>query len=568
MSGSLRSRLLHEFVWLLICSTSVFSQAVPTATLRGTVLDDSTSAVLENVDVFLSQTTFGSSTDKHGQFEIRNVPLRSHELVASRVGYQMHSIRITVDQSHPEPLKIALRQKSIEITEMAVTATEPKEWKAELQKFNKWFFGDSELANEAKLLNPEVLDFTGNANPDFEATARMPLEIDNLALGYHLQFMLSRFVVSKTSPGSGGPFNSRQYLNCVGKQRFIELTPISVEESARWQANRMQAYRGSFRHFLVSLLRCELAKEGFIIGLIPQQTSNRWGTGFVESITEREILSDGAAPYEKILHFTGTLLVKYVGKPIEAKTQSLNAALPAMDVSSVSLNYESVRITSQGVIRDWAPTRLYGYWAASRIADALPLDYQPKVLMSSNNNTNSAAAAPAPTYIVPLAVGNQWTTRTSLRDGLGKLISSSIQTSRILRDTTLDGERWFVEEFSASDESPSTTFLCTNRPDGFYKFRSGAPLLSVKYPASVGDSFHGIGGDAKVLSTNEKVTVPKGTFVCYHYSVSLRGPAMGRVTMCYSPGVGLVSTEAVTLGPNNVSTAFTHTVELVDYVIH
>ena len=568
MSVSLRSRLLHEFVWLLICATSAFSQAVPTATLRGTVVDDSTSAVLENVDVFLSQTTFGSATNKHGQFEIRNVPLGSYELVASRVGYQMRSMRITIDQSNPEPLKIALRQKSIEMTEMAVTATEAKDWKIQLQKVEKLFFGNSQIAHEAKLLNPEMLDFTGNANPDFEATARIPIEIENLALGYHLQFMLTRFVVNKSNPGLGGIFSGQQYLNCVGKERFIELTPTSAEQGARWNTNRMLAWKGSFRHFLVSLFRGELAKEGYIIWLLPEQSGSFRSPGSVESIGENDIISESTVPYEKTLHFAGTLVVKYVGRPVSAKKYLLDAAVPALDVSSVRLNYESVSVTSQGVIRDWAPTRLYGYWAASRIADALPLDYQPKVLMSSNNDTNSAAAAPAPTYIVPLAVGNQWTTRTSLRDGLGKLISSSIQTSRILRDTTLDGERWFVEEFSASDESPSRTVLCTNRPDGFYKFRSGAPLLSVKYPASVGDSFHGFGGDAKVLSTNEKVTVPKGTFVCYQYSVSLRGPAMGRVTMCYSPGVGFVSTEAVTLGASNVSTEYTYTVELLDYIIH
>jgi hypothetical protein len=568
MRDTLQSFLFLGFAWLLFCTTTAFSQAMPTATLKGTVVDDSTSAVLENVDVFLSQTTFGSATDKHGRFEIKNVPFGSYEIIVSRVGYQMRSTRVVVSQSSPEELKVSLRPKLIAMNEVAVTAADPGEWKAQLEKFKKLFFGESELASEAQLLNPEILDFTGNANPDFEATARMPLEIDNLALGYHLQFILTRFVVSKTSPGSGGLSNSQQYLNCVGKERFIELTPTSVEEGARWNANRMQAYKGSFRHFLVSLFRSELSREGFIMGLIPPQSSNRRSTGFVESINEKDVLSDGEAPYEKILHFTGTLVVKYVGEPVSAQKHLLDAAIPAVDVSSVRLNYESVRITSQGAIRDWAPTRLYGYWAASRIADALPLDYQPKVPTSSNNDTNSAAAATAPTYIVPLAIGNQWTMRTSLRDGQGKLISSSIQTSQILSDSTIDGERWFVMHTPASGDNPSRTSLGTNRPDGFYVLKSGVPLLNVKYPAHVGDNYHGFGGDAKVLSTNEKISVPKGTFICYQYSVILRGPAMGRATICYCPGVGLVSVEGVTLGANNVSTANTSTVELVDYTIH
>jgi hypothetical protein len=568
MPETLRSYLCHELVWLLVCATTVFSQAVPTAILRGTVVDDSTSMVLENADVFISQTTLGSATDKHGRFEIRNVPLGSYELVASRVGYQMRSMRVVVGQSNPEQLVVALRPKSIEMNEVAVTATEAREWKIQLEKFKKLFFGESEIASEAKLLNPEILDFTGNANPDFEATARMPLEIDNLALGYHLQFMLTRFVVNKTNPGSGEVFNNQQYLNCVGKEKFIELTPTSIEDGARWNANRMLAYRGSFRHFLVSLFRCELAREGFMIWLLPQQTSSFWNPGSVESIVENDILSEGTVPYEKTLHFTGTLVVKYVGKPVSAQKHLLDAAIPAVDVSRVRLNYESVRITSQGVIEDWAPTRLYGYWAASRIADALPLDYKPDELASSKKDINPATPPTTSTQIIPLAVGNQWTTRTSLRNGEGKLISSSIQTSQIISDTTIDGERWFVMHTPASGDNPSRTSLGTNRPDGFYTLRSGVPSLLVKYPVDVGDHFQGPNGETKVLSTNEKVSVPKGTFVCYQYSVILRGPAMARATTCYSPGVGMVSADAVTLGANNVSTAYTNTVELLDYILH
>lgn len=43
---------------------------------------------------------------------------------------------------------------------------------------------------------------------------------------------------------------------------------------------------------------------------------------------------------------------------------------------------------------------------------------------------------------------------------------------------------------------------------------------------------------------------------------------MGRATICYSPGVGLVSVEVVTLGANNVSAANSSTDELIDYILH
>lgn len=551
--------LFHCLIWLQAYATAAFPQAVPTATLRGTVTDDSTSSALENADVFISQTTFGSPTDRQGRFEIRNVPLGSYELIASRVGYHMRSIRVVVGQSNPEQLVVSLRPKAIELNEVAVTATEAKEWKGQLEKFKKLFFGESELASEAKLLNPEALDFTGDAKPGFEATARMPLEIDNRALGYHLQFILTRFVVNKTSPTADGIFNDQQYLNCVGKQRFTELTPLSAEERARWNANRMLAYKGSFRHFLVSLFRNELAREGFLMGLLPQQAAPSWNAGLAESISEDEILSGGAVPYEKVLHFKGTLLIKYVGKPVDVHTQLLDGSFPALDISKLRLNYESVRINSQGIIRDWAPTRLYGYWAASRVADALPLDYEPDVLTAPHKNNELPVPIVASASIVPLAVGNSWTIRISYWDLDGKLRTSRYETSRIVGDTIIDGERWFVMT------GDGWYNLCANMVDGFYKLSSGTKVLHVKYPARVGDSYHGPSGETRVVSLNASISVPKGSFVCCQYRVS--GPEGARLDLYYSPGVGLVSIEGATPYGNLGILRTTTTVELVDFVL-
>lgn len=551
--------LFHCFVWLLAYATAAYSQGVPTATLRGTVTDDSTSSALENADVFISQTTLGSPTDKQGRFEIRNVPLGSYELVASRVGYHMRSIRVVVGQSNPEHLVVPLRPKAIELNEVAVTATEAKEWKGQLEKFKKLFFGESALGSEAKLLNPEVLDFTGGANPGFEATARMPLEIDNRALGYHLQFILTRFVVNNTNPTADGIFNDQQYLNCVGKQRFTELTPLSAEERARWDANRMLAYKGSFRHFLVSLLKNELAREGFLIGLLPQQATHSWNAGLAESISEPEILSDGAVPYEKVLQFKGTLLIKYVGKPVDAHTQLLDGSFPALDISKLRLNYESVRINSQGIVRDWSPTRLYGYWAASRVADALPLDYEPDALTAPINNIELPAPTAASASIIPLAVGNSWTIRISYWDLDGKLRTSRYETSRIVGDTIIDGERWFVMS------GDGWYNLCANKVNGFYKLNSGTKVLHVKYPAKVGDSYHGPSGETKVVSLNANISVPKGSFVCYQYRVS--GPEGARLDLYYSPGVGLVSIDGATPYGTLGILRTTTTGELVDFVL-
>lgn len=216
------------------------------------------------------------------------------------------------------------------------------------------------------------------------------------------------------------------------------------------------------------------------------------------------LLSSDRYGFERRLSFSGVLQIVYEGAR-ETQVTQINLAQPFAIVYPDGLLADPMSITT------------WGYWATQRVADALPLDYEPDVLASSNKDINPTAPATAPTYIVPLAIGNQWTTRTSNYNAEGKLRSSSIRTSQIISDTTIDGERWFVAHTPASGDNPSSTSLGTNRPDGFYTLRSGVPMLSAKYPASVGDSYQGFGGDVKVVSTNEKISVPKGTFICYQY---------------------------------------------------
>jgi hypothetical protein len=544
MSGSLRSYFFHEFAWLLICTTTAFCQTVPSTTLRGTVLDDSTGSPLPLANVFISNSTIGAASDTWGSFILKGVPLGNQEIIASIVGYatQIKTLRLTDTTVYEVGFR--LKPRPVQMLGLEIVGRQPTEWKRNLQEFLKLFFGSTPNATHCALLNPEVLDFiVDDETGSFSASARQPLDIENKALGYRIQLFLDsleeRNFVHRSAPST---------FQCVGHARFTPLLPQDKDEENRWRENRKETYYGSLRHFFSSLVRGKCKEEGFKVYIA--------SSSYVRiKVDPDTLLSSDRHGFERRLPFNGVLQIVYEGA---RETQ----------VTQINLSQPFAIVYPDGLLADPMSITTRGYWATQRVADVLPLDYKPGEQSSSNDDTNSTARAITPTYIVPLAVGNQWTTRTSSRNAEGKLISSGIQTSRIISDTTVDGERWFVEEFSSSDNNSSRTRLCTNRSDGFYILRSGAPLLSVKYPVNVGDRYQGFGGDAKVVSTNEKISVPKGTFVCYQYTVSLRGPAMGRATMYYFPGVGLVSTEAVTFGANNVSTAYTYTVELLDYILH
>jgi hypothetical protein len=189
--------LAYTLTAMVFIAGVAISQTTPRVTISGRVVDDSTSVVLQNVDVFVAQTTLDCGTGRNGRFEIKNVPLGSYEIAASRVGYAMRSFRVTLTESGGKEFEIRLR-----LGEVVVSAAEPVEWKKQLERFTVLFLGKTRNAEQCKILNPEVLDFTESGRV-FSATARAALEIDNLALGYHFQFYLTRFNVEPANLTSG-----------------------------------------------------------------------------------------------------------------------------------------------------------------------------------------------------------------------------------------------------------------------------------------------------------------------------------------------------------------------------
>jgi len=556
MANKPRSYLINQLIFLAVCVTPVFSQAVPTATLTGTVVDDSTSIVLENANVFLSQTTLGSATDKQGQFEIRNVPPGSYELVVSRLGYQMRSMHVVVGPSNPEQLVVTLRPKLIEMNEVAIAATEPTDWKLQLEKFKKSFIGASEYAGEVKLLNPEVLDFESDEHGSFIASARAPLEIENQPLGYRIRFILVQFKVGRIDNSGRTP----EILQMRGFSQFTELKANGSEDLQTWKKNRDNAYAGSLRHFLSCVFRRKATAAGFRFYREPRVMTG--ASNFLRRrVIEDDILFVNAQRHESVLRFKGLLEVEFTGAMPDPHYNLLEMEGFRGQVSWLGLNRDSITIDSRGLIREpFFPVVTYGYWAWLRVADALPLDYESNALASANDDMSSAASPTTSNSIIPLATGNRWTMNTSDRNAMGKLMSFQSEFTQILGDTIIGGERWFLMNNSGH------TTLCTNRPDGFYELRGRAKLLRFKYPANVGDRYQGADGETTVVSVDEHISVPKGSFVCYQYRAT--HVAGLRTYVSCSPGVGIVSLEVIKMDTEKARYEAMRSSELVDHILH
>jgi hypothetical protein len=67
--------------------------------IKGYVFDASTNSPLEDVNVYIANSTFGSSTNKEGYFNIKGVPPGIKEIVVTIIGYevQTHSVLLRKD---------------------------------------------------------------------------------------------------------------------------------------------------------------------------------------------------------------------------------------------------------------------------------------------------------------------------------------------------------------------------------------------------------------------------------------------------------------------------------------
>jgi hypothetical protein len=333
----------------------VDAQVTPKATIKGRVLDDSTGAPLPLANVFVSNSSIGTAANAEGKFELHGVPVGTQQIFASIVGYLPSSFTANFTDSMVHIVTFRLKARPVQMPGVEVEEKDPVEWKANLARFVKAFFGSTPNASLCRILNPQVLDFSYEEDASrLVATAREPLEIENLALGYRFQCVIVLFTQSP---------QSFQYLGFTG---FRPLVSQSAEEMDRWKANRRIAYYGSKRHFLQALMKKRIKEEGFEVnGVRREWLVSALLRPYGYSVDVNALLSAGDASYEKKMTFQDLLQVVYT-----------RANRP--QISLLEMNGLSVSIFSNGLTANPLGLYTYGFWSTQRGAEMLPLDYEPE----------------------------------------------------------------------------------------------------------------------------------------------------------------------------------------------
>ncbi|GEM_PF-517245 len=371
------------FVLLVLDPQYLYCQEVTKVRISGKVVDRLTGEPMAYVNVFLSNTTIGTTTMPDGTYSIDHVPMGTYDIVVSMIGYELVKKKVYLNMKKEYVFNFRLKQKDIELPAVTVKGEIPKKWRKDLKKFTRLFLGNTINSSECSILNPEIIDFKlDKEKNEFLAIAEKPIMIENRALGYRIECYLRDFRYKRTG-------------RIVRYKTFLKFTPMKPENEKQeiyWKENRLNTYIGSLRHFLAAWANGCIEDHGFLVKKSASMPSVGRRT-VLNEINLYKCISYSSSMAQKEIFFDGYLNVIYTGniayKLDTQKKESIwfkgYTSRKGKRSSWLKLNFGFAWVDIRGNLGDPYSICVYGDWASSRIADELPMDYEPPILIGAGS---------------------------------------------------------------------------------------------------------------------------------------------------------------------------------------
>jgi hypothetical protein len=306
--------------------------------------------------VFLANSTIGTSAGDSGVYTLQHIPSGKYQLVASSVGYVKKSLLVNVTEGvvHVDVELVP------EVTQLKEVQLERENWEKHYKRFEKLFLGSTPNSVKCTITNPDVifLQYDHDARV-LKAEADVPIEVQNLALGYKIYYLLEEFQIDVKAG----------IVRIFGVPRFEYLQPTSERQARHWELQRLVAYNGSLRHFMRSLLTRTLKANKFHIYRSNEETE----------IRETELFAD---PETHRMNFKGEMRVIY-DEFEDFAYRRVGGRNRSFQTSMLNFRDDAITIYDNGFFDRFTSLLLNGYMAWDEVmGDLVPVDYQPPRLKS------------------------------------------------------------------------------------------------------------------------------------------------------------------------------------------
>ena len=317
--------------------------------ISGVILDQTTLEPLPNANIYISNTTWGTTSNLYGTFKISSIIPGNHEIVFSMIGYETHSQICKLSDSSKIFIRIEMVPKVYEFKEVTVTANRPEQWFDDLEEFKDEFLGYSRYSYECKIVNEYDINFSHPEDKILIAESDNLIEVINYTLGYNVKCEIRRFEYDQ----------SKKALCYSYRLFFSELDTNDVDVKEEWERKRKFRYKESLAFFLRSLFDGDFRDKGFEISL-----KYKPGNPGMDILKSSELIIKDLKTETCKLNFTEFLEV-----------YNYNIDLQDLRTSWLQLNYPSVTIDKYGYPLETRAITLYGYWAELGVASFLPKYY-------------------------------------------------------------------------------------------------------------------------------------------------------------------------------------------------
>jgi hypothetical protein len=366
---------------LFFAPTGIFAQAQ--YDVSGTVTNEK-GEPLKGATVFIGGSERVMPTDDNGRFKFTNVAQGTFQVSVQMVGYDPLTRNIMI-QSGPVNVEMQLKTKEIRLSEVVIGRSN---FDNNFREFAENFLGTSANAAQSVIINPKVLHFTTRRRL-LLAEADDFLIVENKRLGYRIHYQLKDFVHSATE-------GSTLYH---GEYSFEELNGTD-DQKKEWAKHRLETYQGSLMHFLRSVFQKNTLESGFIVRPLYGYGTERINPDIEDPY--KVIIKDRPVQFDSLLTPIGTgfmsfkfnqLYIVYDPQKAAGYTGSIadekKMIIKANNSSMLKLGSAEAIIDQKGSSTDYNNFFVRGRWAVKRVADQLPVEYQPPYIPASKRDTTT-----------------------------------------------------------------------------------------------------------------------------------------------------------------------------------
>ncbi|MEP1259614.1 carboxypeptidase-like regulatory domain-containing protein [Algoriphagus sp.] len=366
-----RSILLLLIIGFFLLGGGVSTHAQ--ATFKGTIVDLETELPIPNASVFLANTTFGTSSDEQGKFTL-TIPDGNYEVIIRILGYEGLTFNLPSSMVQPQGYRFKLVAVEEDLEEMEVSDVRDPSWYRNLDEFKRYFLGTSENSMKTEILNELSMILDDQSVPgSLIASSRDILKIDNINLGYRLEYLLDHF---QNDYKSG-------IVTYSGFPLFIPDSKLSKGKLRKVERNRQEAYYGSLQHFLKAVYLGKTVSEGFEMRKLFREADPDRPGKFKDRVDTIPITSVAILENREkreFLEFSDYILVTYLReKESFLYANGLGRGPRDVQTSIIRMMNDSVEIFENGSLSDPFGIVVEGYMGWERVADLLPIDYVPSV---------------------------------------------------------------------------------------------------------------------------------------------------------------------------------------------